>query len=161
MRSQPTIMRAATVVFLASLAAGCVTNPSDEHEDLTSMPTPAYWSTETPWAFTLLDSDGQIETVFIMQFTDYPAETCSGGEPKQVDILHESPPPPFRSAREIAYLLYGRALFIALAADLCGVHNDLQGELTENGFVGTRIVNDTFEFIEIGKVYGVPIPPIQ
>jgi len=153
-------MRAAAVVFLASLAAGCVATPSDEHEDLTSMPTPAYWSTETPWAFTLLDSDGRIETVFIMQFTDYPAETCSSGESKQVDILHESPPPPFRSAREKAYRLYGRLLVIALTADLCDVHNQLQGELTENGFVGTQIVGDMFEFTEIGKVYGVPIPPI-
>lgn len=154
--------RAFIVVVLLSLTAGCVADLSGEREDLASSPMPDYWSMDTPWAFMRLDGDGQIETVFIVQFTEYPAETCSAGDsdPRQVDILHEAPSPPFISARERAYVLHGLSLTISLTADLCDAHTEWHGELTETGFVGTEIAGGMFGHDETARVYGIPLPPI-
>jgi len=143
------------------LFAGCSLNLANEQRDLANEPTPDYWSTGDIWAFSLLDSGGQIETVLFVRFTEFPAETCESGDAKQLDIVRIEPPPLQRYARERAYRLSGRALTINLTADLCDAYTELHGELTDTGFVGTQIAGGMMGHTEIGPVIGVRIPQLE
>ena len=154
------IQRTILVVLIVGFL-GCTSNRSSQHAAWTAQPTPNYWDLETLWVFSLLDEHGQIKTVLTVRFTDIPADACASGDARELQIVHQEPPPHPAFLGEPAYWLEGRALTIDLTSNLCDAYTELRGELTETGFVGVRTTSGMIGSTEIGSVYGARIPNLQ
>lgn len=149
------------LVALVVGVLGCTSNRSSQHVVWTEQPTPDYWDLDTLWVFSLLDEDGRIKTVLTVRFTDVPADACTSSDARELQIVHQEPPPHPAFLGEPAYCLDGRALTIDLTSNLCDAYTNLRGELTEIGFVGVQETGGMLGGTEIGPVYGARVPNLR
>ena len=140
---------------------GCASSGLSQYEISAGQPTPEYWDSETLWVFSLLDQEGLITSVLTVRFTDLPADTCTSGDARRLEIVHEDPSAHPASIGEAAYWLTGRTLTIDLTSNLCDAYTDLRGQLIETGFVGIQESGGMLGGTEIGAVYGVRIPKLD
>ena len=148
-------MRIIVLITLIASLSSCSTTEPSQYQVWASEQTPNYWSVGSPWAFTAIREDGQIERSMTIKFTDTVTETCESGDWKRIEIIDQSPPRSPEFIGEAAYLLNGRALLINLTANICDNYTEYRGELTGNGFVGYQHVGHMLGGEDVGPVYGV------
>ena len=153
-------------VFAALLLAlafqGCSTAQPRDWEVRSSAPTPDLWAVGSTWTLVLLDQTDAIVSTLTVRFSDQPAETCLGGEWKQLQVISELPPNPARDAHfghaTPAYLVKGAALMIELNGGVfCDNYHILRGQLTSVGVFGRHDSEYLSGAEYLGKFYGAPI----
>jgi len=115
-------------------------------------PTPAAWHTGAIWDFVLYRGRWKRDDALSFQLTDEPADTCIGGEWKQLRVISD----PSQSTRSPAYLVEGRNLSILLSTGVCDAYNQLNGVLDARGFLGKHEASGLMHGALHGRVTGKP-----
>jgi hypothetical protein len=109
-----------------------------------------------------LDRRGQLARTLTVRVTEAPAETCTSGDWRRLEVLSERPQrrvpthvPDFGS--QPAWELEGSALIIDLNARYCDVAYVLRGHLTAVGVQGTHGGETPWGSETVGRFYGAPV----
>ena len=148
------VTQALTIVIAICASISCVSQHGLRYASWAARPTPGVFVLESPWAFVELNKAGEIVRSMTITFTDKPAESCIGGEWRQVMASGTAPAQLPDVIGQPAYALQGSALWINFTANICDSEDAFIGELSDLGFVGrartSGLGGDTYH----GRVHG-------
>ncbi len=146
------------LILIMLLAVGCATkNTTSEYQVWSAQPTPHVWNEKSKWNIVLLDDKGSIARNLTLKFTSDPAETCTSGNFKKIEILSEYPKRSEKFIGVAAYEIKGSALIIDLSSNLCDAGNELRGQVSEIGLEGNHQTVSANGTKVVGRFYGVPL----
>ena len=138
-------MKVLAAVFLALLAAGCVSAPAQTAGIETSA---APSSVTGTWDFVV--SGESPPQSFSFALTDIPAETCISGTWYQARPLSA----PNGSVPQPAYQYQSGRLEILFSTELCDAYTSLIGSVSGSSFEGSHVSYGLFGSTEHGKARG-------
>lgn len=135
-------MKPITLISLILLCAGCAATrpgnpihdrPIEENEHLISEPTPSEWKAGSVWTFVQYGDDGSTALDVTFRVTDKPAQTCSSGDWRELELVKGRIADGSVRFRQ-AYSVSGRLLTLDMTG-WCDL-GKIQGALSEGSFLG-------------------------
>lgn len=134
-------MRTLAIITSVLLLTGCASDGSsfipprtmEENGQLMSEPTPSEWKAGSVWNFVQHNQDGEVVLDVTFRITDVPAETCSSGDWRVLELVNGKIGDGSIPLKH-AYSVSGRLLTLDLTG-WCDV-GEIQGALTNGSFTG-------------------------
>lgn len=135
--------------------AGCVTNSANSYLAWELESTPKIFDKDT-WVVVIVDLDNKITDRLTLRFTDEPMNACAPWDWKSAEVIAHESDNSFPKPVEPAYYVKGARLFIDLSAPLCDAHMELDGYLSELGWVGEYSSSSPWGGEVLGSFVAVP-----
>ncbi len=144
------------LLCLAIFIGGCGYGGSKDEALASAIETPASFGLDEPWTLVMFDKGDRFASRMTIVFSSEPANACGEGW-KKIEVLNKIPTDAFTFDKTPAYFVEGAKITIDLAAPVCDVHYDLQGEISDLGIIGTHGPVSPWGGEIEGKFYAVPV----
>jgi hypothetical protein len=89
------------------------------------------WTVGSSWKFTLVDTAADAPVYVTFTVLDSKAKSCMGGDWRQLKRIDGD----YKGLSEPAWRIEGDHLVVLLASDVCDRYDQLDGEISEDGYM--------------------------